>query len=107
MFQGFSQGAVDFLWGIRFNSERSWFLAHKQEFLDLGITQTDYIIVIAGVVIMFIVSIIARRKPARQWIHEKPYIVRFILFVALLFATILFGQYGIGYDASAFIYNQF
>lgn len=34
MFQGFSQGAVDFLWGIRFNNERSWFLAHKQEFLD-------------------------------------------------------------------------
>ena len=35
MFQGFSQGAVDLLWGIRFNNERSWFLAHKQEFLDL------------------------------------------------------------------------
>lgn len=25
---------MDFLWGIRFNNERSWFLAHKQEFLD-------------------------------------------------------------------------
>ena len=32
MFQGFTQGAVDFLWGIRFNNERSWFLAHKEEF---------------------------------------------------------------------------
>ena len=29
MFQGFSQQAVDFLWGIRFNNERSWFLEHK------------------------------------------------------------------------------
>ena len=35
MFQGFSQGAVDFLWGIRFNNERSWFLAHKTEYLTL------------------------------------------------------------------------
>ncbi len=35
MFQGFSQGAIDFLWGIRFNNERSWFLAHKEEFLTL------------------------------------------------------------------------
>lgn len=35
MFQGFSQGAVDFLWGIRFNNERSWFLAHKEEYLEL------------------------------------------------------------------------
>ena len=35
MFQGFSQGSVDFLWGIRFNNERSWFLAHKEEYLTL------------------------------------------------------------------------
>ena len=35
MFQGFSQGAVDFLWSIRFNNERSWFLAHKEEYLTL------------------------------------------------------------------------
>ena len=35
MFQGFSQGTVDFLWNLRFNNERPWFLAHKQEFLDL------------------------------------------------------------------------
>ena len=32
MFQGFSQESVDFLWGIRLNNERSWFLAHKEEF---------------------------------------------------------------------------
>ena len=35
MFQGFSQQAVDFLWGIRFNNERPWFEAHKQEYQDL------------------------------------------------------------------------
>ena len=33
MFQGFSQRSVDFLWELRFNNERSWFLAHKEEFL--------------------------------------------------------------------------
>lgn len=30
MFQGFSQETVDFMWGIRFNNERSWFLEHKE-----------------------------------------------------------------------------
>lgn len=34
MFQGFSQKSIDFLWGIRFNNERPWFLAHKQEYQD-------------------------------------------------------------------------
>lgn len=32
MFEGFSPQTVDFLWGIRFNNERSWFLEHKGEY---------------------------------------------------------------------------
>lgn len=35
MFQGFSQEAVDFLWGIRFHNERGWFLEHKEDYLTL------------------------------------------------------------------------
>lgn len=35
MFQGFTQRTTDFLWGIRFNNERGWFLAHKEEFQTL------------------------------------------------------------------------
>ncbi len=34
MFQGYTQQTIDFLWGLRFNNERSWFLAHKEEFLE-------------------------------------------------------------------------
>ena len=33
MFDGFTQGTVDFLWGIRFNNNRDWFMAHKEEYL--------------------------------------------------------------------------
>ena len=31
-FEGYTQETLDFLWGIRFNNERSWFLAHKQDY---------------------------------------------------------------------------
>ena len=34
-FTGFSPKAGEFLWELRFNNERPWFNAHKQEFLDL------------------------------------------------------------------------
>lgn len=34
MFQGFSDATIDFMWGIRFNNERGWFNAHKQEYTD-------------------------------------------------------------------------
>jgi uncharacterized protein (TIGR02453 family) len=33
MFEGFSPQTIDFMWGIRFNNEKSWFEAHKQEYL--------------------------------------------------------------------------
>lgn len=34
MFQGFSQETIQFLWGIRFNNERPWFNAHKQDYIQ-------------------------------------------------------------------------
>ena len=34
MFQGYSPETVDFLWGIRMNNNREWFLANKQSYVD-------------------------------------------------------------------------
>lgn len=31
-FVGFSQETIDFLWGIRFNNNRDWFAAHKEQY---------------------------------------------------------------------------
>ena len=33
MFQGFTPETVDFLWGIRMNNNREWFLEHKQQYV--------------------------------------------------------------------------
>ncbi len=33
MFTGFSPEAIDFLWGIRMNNSREWFLPHKNEYV--------------------------------------------------------------------------
>ncbi|MDO5401327.1 MAG: DUF2461 domain-containing protein [Eubacteriales bacterium] len=33
MFQGFTPETVDFLWGIRLNNDRDWFLAHKEQYV--------------------------------------------------------------------------
>ena len=34
-FHGFDPRAVEFLWQVRFNNERPWFEAHKQDYIDL------------------------------------------------------------------------
>jgi len=33
MFEGFSQKTIDFMWNLRFNNEKVWFEAHKDEYL--------------------------------------------------------------------------
>jgi len=35
MFSGFSKAASDVLWELKFNNERPWFLAHKEQFEEL------------------------------------------------------------------------
>lgn len=32
-FTGFSQRTIDFMWNLRFNNEKLWFEAHKDEFI--------------------------------------------------------------------------
>lgn len=34
MFTGFNEKTTEFLWGIRFNNNRAWFLDNKQNYLD-------------------------------------------------------------------------
>ena len=34
MFNGFTDATIDFMWNLRFNNERPWFNAHKEEFLE-------------------------------------------------------------------------
>ena len=34
MFQGFTPETIDFLWGIRMNNNREWFLDHKKDYVN-------------------------------------------------------------------------
>ncbi len=79
----------------------------KQEFLDLGLSMKDYAIVGMGVLLMFAVSMWGRNGSVREKISRKPYVVRYGLYVLLFFAVLLLGNYGVGFDAQQFIYNQF
>ena len=74
---------------------------------NIGLGVHDYVVLIAGTVILFIVSMIGRRGSVREKIMKKPVVVSMAIFGALFIATVLFGAYGMEYDASQFIYNQF
>ena len=76
--------------------------------LHLGINRADYVILGIGTLILFIVSMIGRSGSVRDKMEKKiPFAGRWAIFSALLLIIIVFGAYGLGYDASQFIYNQF
>ena len=75
--------------------------------MKLGLTGLDYGILGFGIAVMFTVSMIQEKKGSlRELLWEKP-LLRYALVIALLVVTLLMGSYGIGYNASNFIYNQF
>ena len=67
----------------------------------------DYAVVLVGFLMLLTVSLLQRRGSVRERIAAKPYALRFSLWLILFLLVLLWGTYGIGYDASQFIYNQF
>ncbi len=73
----------------------------------LGLTVTDYVIIIVGVMVMFMVSLLQRKEAVRVRIRRLPYVARVVLWLGLFVVVLLMGAYGQGYYASEFIYNRF
>lgn len=75
--------------------------------LQLGLTGLDYGILLCGIALMFAVSVFQEKKGSvREMLWQKP-VLRYSLVFVLLVIVLLLGSYGIGYNASSFIYNQF
>ena len=74
---------------------------------SIGLSAADYIVLFAGVVIMFVVSLLERRCPVREQLAQKNYIIRYIVFLVIFLLIAVLGIYGTGYESSQFIYNQF
>ena len=53
-----------------------------------------------------IISVVTQKHDLREIMYEKP-VISAICAVLIFTAVILFGAYGINYDATQFIYNQF
>jgi alginate O-acetyltransferase complex protein AlgI len=75
--------------------------------LKLGLSAWDYIVVLLGTAILIAVSLIQRRGGVREQLSRNTYALSYGLIAVLLLAVLVFGAYGIGYDSSQFIYNQF
>lgn len=85
----------------------NWHILWDGSLLDIGLSMADYGILFVGMCILILVSMAQRTGKVRDRIAAKPYPIQFVVWYGMFLVVLLVGIYGIGYDASQFIYNQF
>lgn len=73
----------------------------------VGLDWVEFIIAVVSLLILFTVSVMQQKGSVRERIEKKKLPVRWTIWYALLFYTILLGYYGPGYSAAEFIYQGF
>ena len=98
-------GVTFSMWGTMF-TKFNWNEVFGGGIQELGLKAVDYVIIAVAVVIVFIVSKLGQKRDLRQALVGKT-ALSWTLAGVMIIVVILFGAYGMGYDASQFIYNQF
>lgn len=76
--------------------------------LDMGLSAPDMAVLAGAVLVLLLADALKYRKiGANSMILNMNIIPRFAVILALLFAALVFGIYGVGYTAAQFIYFQF
>ena len=75
--------------------------------MNIGLTALDYFILLGGIILMFAVSLYGEKVGSVRALLHRHYVIGSVCIFLLLLVVLLMGSYGIGYNASNFIYNQF
>ena len=94
--------------GTIFYDGEGWRSFFEGGVLRLGLDISAFVVIGVGILLMLAVSEISSRgdRPLRARIAERP-LAAFTCMSVLIVAILIFGSYGIGFDASEFIYTQF
>lgn len=74
---------------------------------NLGMDGKDFAVAIIAIAILWFVDYCHTQGSVRQWIGQQNLVFRWSLYYVAIFSILIFGIYGPGYDAAAFIYFQF
>ena len=72
-----------------------------------GLEQKSVELMAAAILLFGGISILQQRVSVREKIAEQNLLFRWGLYFAAIFAVLIFGIYGVGYDAAAFVYMAY
>ena len=75
--------------------------------MSLGLDKYNLIFMFASVVSIVIFDILRLKVDLYRWLQERNIVIRWIIYFALIWITLIFGIYGPGYSENTFIYIQF
>lgn len=75
--------------------------------MKLGLTLSDYFVLMIGVTLMLMVSLVQRSGSVREKLAARPLTFQYVTYFVVFLAVLILGAYGVGYDSSQFIYSKF
>jgi D-alanyl-lipoteichoic acid acyltransferase DltB (MBOAT superfamily) len=76
-------------------------------FFNYGLDRKNIEIAVIAIIVLLVVDILQEKMNLREKINSQGFVFRWLLLLLGVFAVIIYGMYGPGYDAGSFIYEQF
>lgn len=85
---------------------------HPEGFFDgslytLGLDRPNFLLALVCLFVLWCVSMLQERGSIREGIEGSNIMFRWVIYYIGIFAILIFGIYGPGYDASSFVYMKF
>lgn len=75
--------------------------------LSFGLNGPQMVLIAFSLLVLWAVSMMQERFSIREKLAEQNLVFRWGIIYLAIFAVLIFGIYGIGYDSSAFLYEQY
>lgn len=85
----------------------NWQMLKDGTIFNFGLDQPNFILAWILIGLVWLVGILQEKFVIRDKLGNANIVLRWTLYLALLAGIFIFGVYGTGYDASAFVYGQF
>ena len=75
---------------------------------EMGLDANNFHLLILAIFVFFVVSLLQEKGyKLRESLDRQNIVFRWAVYLTAVYAVIIFGVYGIGFDAASFIYQGF